>query len=669
MYVKANPVTNHIFYTLHTYKITFENINMELSKVHEVIPIGVDDLESKATNTLNFNVSFSVGEKQILTDASGELHSGECLAIMGPSGAGKTTLLSVLTLDTRGGRSVGEVTLNGRHMDGQLFKSRCAVVNQEDYHWSALTCRETITYAADLYLGLGPAETKQKVDDMIAATGLESCADTIVGNALVKGLSGGQKRRLSVAVALLKKLDVIYLDEPTSGLDSASASSIMKFITQVTKEHNLISLTTIHQPSTAVYNSFDKVMILSKGRVAYMGNSGPEATKYFSGLGHQISNNMNPAEFMVDLVNADFNDEAVVENILTSWSKTNPPVASNSQVVVAATKELEECTFCRQLVIMLDRHLKLVLRDPLLFVGRMGIFICALLFFAIMYVAARDPAQDQVMNRMWYATWCLGIPSNMAVIAVYTYNSEFFAIKREVQNGMTSPSSYLAAMTIIQIPIMFIFGICAWSVGAYGVLDFNADNYFLMIFVFAVFIFCFEALAQLLSVVNENPLLGMLNLMQMWFASFLFAGIMIPQEDVIWPFRAFGYISPMKYALRTVVYTEFIDRTFDGAELCDPTTDSNCYYSGSNTGADQGWTCGANNEACFGKEGWQVLDQLHRSFDTISSKDEYWISCLFLICFAVVVKIAHFYVATQKANATDTIFPKGSVAEKSKGFF
>jgi ABC-type multidrug transport system ATPase subunit len=104
-----------------------------------------------------------------------------------------------LTLEASGGNASGLVTLNGQNMSNEIFRKKCSVVAQEDYHWSFLTCRETLTYACQLYqIKLSDAEVKAKVDAMLKSTGLESCADTNVGSALIKGISGGQKRRLSV---------------------------------------------------------------------------------------------------------------------------------------------------------------------------------------------------------------------------------------------------------------------------------------------------------------------------------------------------------------------------------------------------------------------------------------------------------------------------------------
>ena len=121
-------------------------------------------------------------------------------------------------MEAFGGVSEGTVTFNGIPMSPSLFKSKCGLVAQEDHHWAFLTCRETISFAADLLLGGKTAEEKQAhVNHLITKMGLDSCADTMVGNAFKHGLSGGQKRRLSIAVALIKRLKLIFLDEPTSG--------------------------------------------------------------------------------------------------------------------------------------------------------------------------------------------------------------------------------------------------------------------------------------------------------------------------------------------------------------------------------------------------------------------------------------------------------------------
>ena len=122
-------------------------------------------------------------------------------------------------MDAHGGHSSGCILLNGIPLTAERFKRKCAIVPQEDHHWSFLTTRETLLFAADLFMpgSVSRAELQQAVEDMLDRMGLRSCADTIVGNVLMKGLSGGQMRRLSLATILMKSVDVIFLDEPTSG--------------------------------------------------------------------------------------------------------------------------------------------------------------------------------------------------------------------------------------------------------------------------------------------------------------------------------------------------------------------------------------------------------------------------------------------------------------------
>jgi ABC-type multidrug transport system ATPase subunit len=169
-------------------------------------------------------------EACIVRDVSGVVKSGETLCIMGPSGAGKTTLLNVLTQNAPYGKCRGTITLNGHELNKELFAKHCAVVPQFDDSWGHLTVQETLEYAAKLYSQPNP---EQAAADVMHAMGLGKCADTKVGDALTKGISGGQKKRLCVCMALIKKPTVLFLDEPTSGLDAASATHTTTFMVRM----------------------------------------------------------------------------------------------------------------------------------------------------------------------------------------------------------------------------------------------------------------------------------------------------------------------------------------------------------------------------------------------------------------------------------------------------
>ena len=126
-------------------------------------------------------------------------------------------LLNLLTLERGSGTPSGTVTLNGHAFTLDVFRKHAAIVNQTDQLWAFLTAREHLEYATALYQpSVTASERRASVDRLLADTGLEVCQHTKAGNELFKGLSGGQKRRLSLAVALCKSPRVVFLDEPTS---------------------------------------------------------------------------------------------------------------------------------------------------------------------------------------------------------------------------------------------------------------------------------------------------------------------------------------------------------------------------------------------------------------------------------------------------------------------
>ena len=608
---------------------------------------------SDRNNILQFDVTFKVpspkGGKVIVSHASDLVTSGQTLA----------------TMEAHGGESIGSLTLNGTPLTASRFSRRCALVAQEDHHWAFLTCRETIQYAADLFSSASSEDKKRAVDDILKKTGLESCADTIVGNIFMKGLSGGQMRRLSLAVILMKKLDVVILDEPTSGLDAASAAGIMSFLSDLTKSEGLITIFTIHQPSTSIYNTFDRIMLLTDGRIAYSGTR-ENVFAYFSSINLPVPAQTNPAEFMLDLVNKDFSDEAHVFGVIDSWTQHGEP-AHQRRIhdvletfdAIKTTKGYEySVSMFSQVLTMFQRHGKLAIRDPTLYSGRMLMFLITTVFFAIIYVRARERNQDQALQRMWFLSWIIGVPSNMGVVAVYAYNIEFNAIKREVKNGMMSPIPYLFANTILLIPVMFLFAIFAVSVSAYGIIDFNGERYGDMLLIYACMMFAYESIAQMLSVAFDNPLMGMLNFMQVWFSAFLFSGLFIKIDDIVWPFRVFSYILPFRYAFEAMTYQEFIAKPFKGASLCDPGT-PNCISESGEQAPGDGWICSSTSgdSVCYGHDGWQVLDTVGSSFNVISSDTKTGINIAILLGIAVGARLIYVIMMIQKANKTTQIAP------------
>ncbi|KAL7615734.1 ABC transporter G family member 22 isoform X1 [Lactuca sativa] len=252
----------------------------------------------------------STVEKDILNGISGAVNPGEVLALMGPSGSGKTTLLSLL-----GGRLAdpvpgGSITYNDQPYS-KLLKSKIGFVTQDDVLFPHLTVKETLTYAALLRLPkrLTKQEKEKRAQDVIRELGLERCQDTMIGGSFVRGVSGGERKRVCIGNEIIINPSLLFLDEPTSGLDSTTALRIIELLQDIAETEKTV-VTTIHQPSSRLFHKFDKLILLGKGSLLYFGKAS-EALVYFSSIGCSPLIAMNPAEFLLDLANGNMNEVSV----------------------------------------------------------------------------------------------------------------------------------------------------------------------------------------------------------------------------------------------------------------------------------------------------------------------------------------------------------------------
>ncbi|XP_057974027.1 ABC transporter G family member 22-like [Malania oleifera] len=250
----------------------------------------------------------SDAKKFMLHGITGSVNPGEVLALMGPSGGGKTTLLNLLS-----GRvkfNSGAITYNDQPYNKSL-KRRIGFVLQDDFAFPHLTVKETLTYAALLRLPstLTREQKKDRAKNVISDLGLERCQNTIIGGAFLRGISGGERKRVCIGNEILLNPDLLFLDEPTSGLDSTTALRIVQMLQNIAGAGKTV-VTTIHQPSSRLFSKFDKLILLGKGSSLYFGKAS-EAMPYFSSIGCSPLIAMNPAEFLIDLANGNINDKSV----------------------------------------------------------------------------------------------------------------------------------------------------------------------------------------------------------------------------------------------------------------------------------------------------------------------------------------------------------------------
>lgn len=253
--------------------------------------------------------------KELLKQVSGFLEPKRMLAIMGPSGCGKTTLLDTLAGRLASNLKVsGDVLLNGHKSN--LSYGRSAYVTQDDMLVGTLSVRESLTYVAMLRLPktMTTEKKRERTEEIISDLGLVDCADTLIGNWFLKGISGGQKRRVSIGAELITHPTLLFLDEPTSGLDAAAAFFVMATIRSLAEMGRTV-VTVIHQPSSEVFDLFDKLCLLARGQVVYFGMA-TQALDMFETAGLPCPKHRNPTDHFLHAINEDFQTEGEKENIV-----------------------------------------------------------------------------------------------------------------------------------------------------------------------------------------------------------------------------------------------------------------------------------------------------------------------------------------------------------------
>ncbi|KAL9959100.1 hypothetical protein ACROYT_G036183 [Oculina patagonica] len=273
--------------------------------------------------------------KKILKNVSLYFNPGELVAIMGPSGCGKTTLLDLLTGRRKQGYRRGRVYINGVSMDAGVqdwYSRKIGYVLQLAVpYYEELTVRQNLFFAAHMRLPKSMSHTRkfERVEQILAETGLTSLADTVVGGSVGQGLSGGQKRRLCVALQMINLPSVLFLDEPTSGLDASSSLELLNHLNLVAESGRLVILT-IHQPRLEIFHLFHKIILLYDGQVAYYGDPSMAPAIFLKAYIQSTTEEFrrskdapnidvkNPADTIMDLLNCSQARRAILDYYQTS---------------------------------------------------------------------------------------------------------------------------------------------------------------------------------------------------------------------------------------------------------------------------------------------------------------------------------------------------------------
>ena len=391
------------------------------------------------------------------------------------------------------------------------------MIPQDDHLHGFYTCQSYLEHYTRLSGQNLDHRSKKRISDILADLGLTACKDVRVGDIFIKGLSGGQKKRLSVALEANSDPENLFLDEPTSGLDSESAYRVMKFLKGYAKEgKGRRVILTIHQPSSYLWELIDNVVILAKGKLIY---SGPreQMETFFEITGFPTPPNFNPADHYVTVANDEFETN---ENKLSvdAWASAfkkftdDPDFVENKrstklQIQIASTLSTSERAGDLGTTFELVRRYFLNLWfNPGMILVRVFMYSALSLMIGILFWNLGDNnSYGSIQSRIALLFYVGAFFVFMSVAVLPFTVQEKSIVDKEVRNGYYHPAVYQLAQALSSIPGVIVLAGMGTGI-IIGMTDLREGGWFFLNLTLALF--CAEALAQLVSHIVPHFIIG-----------------------------------------------------------------------------------------------------------------------------------------------------------------
>eukprot|EP01071_Lankesteria_metandrocarpae_P005090 Lankesteria_metandrocarpae@DN3853_c0_g1_i1.p1 len=448
--------------------------------------------------------------RRIIHGVSGKIFPGDLVALMGASGAGKSTLLNILS--GRSSRWKGEVLINGVPATlSSIMRDSACFIQQEDMFYGNITVEEHLLYQSRLRIAFDEEKCATRVAETISLFGLGKSKANKIGNILQgtkKGISGGEKKRLSVASELLSGPALIFADEPTSGLDSFMAESIVDVLETLANKGKTV-VATIHQPSYDVFEKFTKVLLLSEGHIVYFGPR-KGVLPWFLKLGAVCPPFTNPGDFMVETLAIDpenpekkqeelagfverWNAEGEEFNKLMDSDVGHNFEKSASMIASQATLELmkhnvvssqahqyvgygnfdrpvnsdgsyKAVSFWRSWFVLFKRMMKNTVRDPVITRMRVAQSIFTALIGGFVYFRLSDDEWLSKAGGVFFITLQIAFQSVFNLTFIFV--AEKPLMLRETEAGLYNTTTFFLARNIADIPLQIylpiLYGTISW---------------------------------------------------------------------------------------------------------------------------------------------------------------------------------------------------------------
>uniref|UniRef100_A0A7N5ZVY4 ATP-binding cassette sub-family G member 5 n=1 Tax=Anabas testudineus TaxID=64144 RepID=A0A7N5ZVY4_ANATE len=515
--------------------------------------------------------------RQILNDVSFHVDSGEIMGILGNSGSGKTTLLDAISgrIGNRG-RLLGEVYINGRKLKREEYQDCFSYVLQSDNLLSYLTVEETLTYTAQLALRKHSAEAiKKKVSAVMAELSLSHVAHSVIGGRVFPGISGGERRRVSIASQLLQDPRVILLDEPTTGLDSMTANQIVVLLAELARMNRIV-IVTIHQPRSELFRVFSRIAIMSRGELVFCGQP-EEMVQFFSQCGYECPEYCNPFDIYVDFTSVDTRSsdrEAAtfsrMHEITSFYQKSNiyqKALAKTEQSLQRTDKlaipfkSIESPSGAAKLAVLLRRTVRNLSRDRMGVLMRLSQNLIYGLFVAFFVIHLdNDVTKGAIQDRIGIIYQMVGASPYTGMLNAVALFPALRAIgDQESQDGLYSKWQMFLAYIFHILPFS-ILSVFIFSSFLYWTVGMHPDP--LRFLCFTAVVLVPHIIGELLTVV----LLGVVqdpNMVNTGVALLNIAGIMVGSgflrstQQMPEVFQWLSYLTFQKYSCELLIVTEF----------------------------------------------------------------------------------------------------------------
>ncbi|KAJ8765941.1 hypothetical protein K2173_020457 [Erythroxylum novogranatense] len=530
-------------------------------------------------------------KKMLLNDISGEARDGEILAVLGASGSGKSTLVDALANRIAKDSLSGTITLNGQELESRMLKVISAYVMQDDLLFPMLTVEETLMFAAEFRLprSLSKSKKKMRVQALIDQLGLRIAAKTVIGDEGHRGVSGGERRRVSIGIDIIHDPILLFLDEPTSGLDSTSAFMVVKVLQRIAQSGSIVIMT-VHQPSSRILGLLDRLIFLSRGQTVYSG-SPINLPSFFAEFGHPIPENENRTEFALDLIRqlegspggakslVEFNGKwqnmkqtqkfepnwhglSLKEAISASISKgklvsgaSNNDVSSTSMVPIFANP------FWKEMAVLSKRSVTNSRRMPELFGVRLGAVLLTGFILATMFWQL-DNSPKGVQERLGFFAFAMSTTFYTCADALPVFLQERYIFMRETAYNAYRRSSYVLSHALVSIPSLVVLSSAFaattfWAVG----LDGGFGGFFFYLIIILASFWAGNSFVTFLSGVVPHVMLGYTIVVAILAYFLLFSGFFINRDRIPAYWIWFHYMSLVKYPYEAVLQNEFQNPT------------------------------------------------------------------------------------------------------------